>query len=164
VRALALIGFMGSGKSTVARLVAERAGAPHRDLDRMIEERCGMPIAEIFATRGEAAFRALESELLPEALLPGAVVSIGGGAPLAEANWAVLRERALTVWLDAPLPELLARAGGGTDRPLLAGRSASEVERLLETRLPRYREANHRVRADRAADVVAEEVLELWRR
>ena len=155
---------MGSGKSTVARLVAERAGAPHRDLDSMIEERCGMPTAEIFATRGEAAFRALESELLPEALLPGAVVSLGGGAPLADANWALLRERAITVWLDAPLAKLLARAGGGTDRPLLAGRSAAQVRRLLEARLPRYREADHRVRADRAAHVVAEEVLELWRR
>ena len=67
---------MGSGKSTVARVVARRSGAPHRDLDGMIEERCGMPVAEIFATRGEAAFRALEAELLPEALLPGTVASV----------------------------------------------------------------------------------------
>ena len=154
---------MGSGKSTVAGLVALRAGAAHHDLDRMIEERCGMPIADIFATRGEAVFRALEAELLPEALLPGAVVSLGGGAPLAEANWALLSGRALTVWLDAPLPELLARARGA-ERPLLAGRSEPEVHRLLDDRLPRYREAHHRVKADRPADEVAEEVLQLWRR
>jgi shikimate kinase len=79
---LALLGFMGSGKTTVGRLVAGRLQTPHRDLDSMIEESAGMTIAQLFVARGEAAFRALESELLPAALEPGVVASLGGGTPL----------------------------------------------------------------------------------
>ena len=154
---------MGSGKSTVGRLVAARAGAPHRDLDEMIEARSGLSIPEIFASRGEAAFRALESELLAEALAPGGVASLGGGAPLSDVNWACIRSRALAVWLDAPLPELLARAAPRSARPLLDGRSDAEIAALLEARLPRYREADHRVRADRPVEEVMEEVYSLWR-
>lgn len=162
MRALALVGFMGSGKSTVGRLVAERARATCRDLDAMIEDRCGMAIADLFRSRGEDAFRALESELLPLALEPGVVASLGGGAPLVEANWAMIRERAVTVWLDAPLPALQARAGAES-RPLLDGRSPDEVRALFDSRLSRYREADHRVDATRPPQEVAEEVLALWR-
>ena len=88
---------MGSGKSTVGRLVAARAAVPHRDLDSLIEMRCGMTVADIFAQQGEAAFRALESEMLPEALQPVVVVSLGGGAVLRDSNWRLIQERALTV-------------------------------------------------------------------
>jgi shikimate kinase len=154
---------MGSGKSTVGRLVAARAGVPHRDLDSLIERRCGMTVAEVFAQRGEAAFRALESEMLPEVLKPVAVVSLGGGAVLAEDNWKLIRERALTVWLDAPLPVLLHRAGTSRGvRPLLDGRSDAEVQALLEARLPRYEAAERRIDASRSAGQVAEEVYALW--
>jgi shikimate kinase len=154
---------MGSGKSTVGRLVAARAGVPHRDLDSLIERRCGMTVAEVFAQRGEAAFRALESEMLPEVLKPVAVVSLGGGAVLAEDNWKLIRERALTVWLDAPLPVLLHRAGTGRGvRPLLDGRSDAEVQALLEARLPRYEAAARRIDASRPAGQVAGEVYALW--
>jgi shikimate kinase len=154
---------MGSGKSTVGRLVAARAGVPHRDLDSLIERRCGMTVAEVFAQRGEAAFRALESEMLPEVLKPVAVVSLGGGAVLAEDNWKLIRERALTVWLDVPLPVLLHRASTSRGvRPLLDGRSDAEVQALLEARLPRYEAAERRIDASRSAGQVAEEVYALW--
>jgi shikimate kinase len=69
----------------------------------------------------------------------------------------------MTVWLDAPLPELLARAAPRSARPLLDGRSDAEIAALLEARLPRYREADHRVRADRPLVEVVEEVYALWR-
>ena len=156
---------MGSGKSTVGRLVAARAGVGYRDLDSMIEERCGMPVAEIFALRGEAAFRALEADLLPYALDGEGVVSLGGGAILPEGNWAIVRRQALTVWLDAPLAVLLERADGeaGT-RPMLAGRSPAQVQALFEARLPRYSSADHRVDAAGPAALVAEEVFRLWAR
>lgn len=162
-RALALMGFMASGKSTVGALVAARTCAPYRDLDAMIEERCGMRIADLFAREGEAAFRALEARLLPDALEPGAVAALGGGTPLRDESWAVIRERSVSVWLDVPLPELLARAGPGADRPLLGGRGEAELRALLEARLPRYREADHRVDGSRRPEVVAEEVCRLWR-
>jgi shikimate kinase len=163
-RTLALLGFMGSGKSTVGRLVAERLQAPHRDLDAMIEESAGMTIGQLFADRGEAAFRALEAELLPVALEPGAVASLGGGTPLSELNWSLIRRRAFTVWLDAPLPVLLDRLGAGQHRarPLFDGRSPDQLEGLLQARLGRYRAANRRVDARRSAEEVAMEVCRLW--
>ncbi|MBJ7601073.1 MAG: shikimate kinase [Candidatus Nephthysia bennettiae] len=154
---------MGSGKSTVGALVAARAGVPHRDLDTLIEERVGTSIADLFASRGEAAFRALETELLAGALEGDAVVSLGGGAVLADANWALIRSRALTVWLDAPLTVLMARAGvGQVVRPLLNGRTEAQAQAVLEARLPRYSAADHRVDAVAPATVVAEEVYRLW--
>ena len=165
VRALALMGFMGAGKSTVGRLVAERAGAPYRDMDEVIEERCGMSIPEIFRARGEPAFRALESDVLPSLLAPGAVVSLGGGAPVDDGNWAVISGGAVTVWLKVPLDRLLARARAarGT-RPLLDGRARADVERLYEVRCRRYAQAEHVVDGTAAPDRIAEEVLRLWRR
>jgi shikimate kinase len=153
---------MGSGKSTVGELVARRAAVPHRDLDSLIEKRCGVTVADIFAQQGEAAFRALESEMLPEALQPVAVVSLGGGAVLRDSNWRLIQEGALTVWLDAPLQVLLARAGARGVRPLLDGRSEVQVRELLEARMPRYQAAAHRVDATRAAARVALEVYSLW--
>jgi shikimate kinase len=163
-RALALLGFMGCGKSTVAALVADRTGAPLRDLDTMVEERSGMTIAELFDRDGEPAFRELEARLLPEALTPGSVVALGGGTPLRDENWALIRERALTVWLEAPLPLLLARAASRAgDRPLMRGRGEADLQALLDSRLPRYREAEHRLDGSGPLEAVAEEVCRLWR-
>lgn len=163
-RALALLGFMGCGKSTVGSLVAERTGAPYRDLDTMIEERCGMTIAELFARDGEPVFRDLEARLLPEALTPGSVVALGGGTPLRDGNWALIRERALTVWLEAPLPVLMARASNHPgDRPLLLDRDEADLRALLSSREARYGEADYRLDGSGPPEAVAEEVCRLWR-
>jgi shikimate kinase len=163
MRALALLGFMASGKSTVGSLVAERMGAPYRDLDAMIEQRCGMTIAELFEREGEPAFRDLEARLLPEALTSGAVVALGGGTPLRDASWALIRERAVTVWLEAPLAVLLARASGRAgDRPLLRDRAEAELRALLTARTARYAEADHRLDGSGTPEAVAEEVCRLW--
>ena len=123
-----------------------------------------MSVAELFADRGELQFRELETQLLSAALDGEAVVSLGGGAVLAEGNWALIRRRALTVWLDAPLPVLLVRAGrvpAGV-RPLLAGRTEAQIQALFEARLFRYSAADHRVDAVPPAPAVAEEVYRLW--
>lgn len=162
MKALALVGFMGCGKSTVGRLVAERADVPYRDLDCLIESQVGMSIAELFRARGEAAFRALEADLLPVVLEPDGVASLGGGAPLDDRNWEAIRERAVTVWLDAPLADLLARTERET-RPLLEGRSDEQLRALYDARSGRYREADHHVDATREPGQLAEEVLRLWR-
>jgi shikimate kinase len=155
---------MGSGKSTVGAMVAARAGVPHRDLDALIEEHSGMSVADLFAGRGELAFRELETLLLSAALDGEAVVSLGGGSVLADGNWALIRRRALTVWLDAPLPVLLVRAARvpAGIRPLLAGRTEAQVQELFEARLSRYSAADHRVDAVPPATAVAEEVYRLW--
>lgn len=153
---------MGSGKSTVGGLAAGRAHVPFYDLDLMIENAASMTIPEIFATRSEAAFRALESRLLPEALQPGAVVALGGGTPVDESNWGMITDRSITVYLDVPFQTIWKRVGGEANRPLVTGRSRSEFEALLDERRPRYEQASHRVDANRPPDAVADEVLNLW--
>jgi shikimate kinase len=153
---------MGCGKSVVGVLLAQRAGAPFHDLDFVIENEAGMSVADIFNTRGEAGFRAIEARLLPEVLQPGAVVALGGGAPIDDANWRLILDRSTTVFLDCGFKTIWDRINGSTNRPLLASRSRAELEALLEERRPRYMQAIHRVDADRPADVVAEDILKLW--
>jgi shikimate kinase len=153
---------MGCGKSVVGVLVAQRAGAPFRDLDSAIESEAGMSIADIFSTRGEAAFRAIETRLLPEVLQPGAVVALGGGAPIDPSNWRLILERSTTVFLDCGFDNIWSRIGGASGRPLVANRSRAELEALLEERRPRYLEAVHRVDGDRQPEVVADEIVQLW--
>jgi len=133
-RSIALIGMPGSGKSTIARHVAEKLGRPVYDTDQIIESRHG-PIPEIFAKQGEARFRALEAEAVRDAALArGAVVATGGGAVLSAENRALLRANAFVVQLTRPLSEL--ETGG---RPLSTGLAA--LERLYEQRSPLYRAA-----------------------
>jgi shikimate kinase len=153
---------MGCGKSVVGVLVAQRAGAPFHDLDFVIENEAGMPIADIFATRGESAFRAIETRLLPKVLQPGAVVALGGGAPIDDANWKLIVERSTTVFLDCGFNTIWERISGATHRPLVAGKSRMELEAMFQQRRPRYLESVHHVDADRPADVVADEILKLW--
>ncbi len=153
---------MGSGKSVVGALVAYRARAPFFDLDSMVEAEAGSTIADIFATRGEPAFRALESRLLPSALQTGAVVALGGGSVIDDTNWQIVCERAETIYLELPFQSIWERVGRSQNRPLLAGRLRKEVELLFERRRARYEQANHRVNADRSPDEVAGDVLALW--
>jgi shikimate kinase len=153
---------MGCGKSVVGGLVAQRAGAAFRDLDLEIESEAGMSITEIFESKGEAAFRAMESRLLPDLLQPGTVVALGGGAPMDEANWKVIAERSTTVFIDCGFDTIWERIKETSSRPLMAGRSRDELEALLASRRPRYMQASHRVDGDRPEDVVAEEILQLW--
>ena len=153
---------MGSGKSVVGALVADRAGAPFFDLDLMIESDAGMTISEIFSTRGEESFRALESRLLPSTPQDGAVVALGGGTAMDDANWGLIRERATSVYLELPFDRIWERVGHNPNRPLVTGRLRQEVESLLDRRRPRYEQATHRVDADRPPDDVAADVLALW--
>ena len=153
---------MGSGKSVVGALVAYRAQAPFRDLDFMIENEAAMTIPEIFARRGEAAFRILESRLLPDALRGGAVAALGGGTVMDDANWQLVRQRSMPVYLELSFETIWERIGRNKDRPLVAGRLRHEVADLFERRRPRYEQAAHRVDADRSPDDVATDLLALW--
>jgi shikimate kinase len=153
---------MGCGKSVVGVLVAQRARAPFHDLDFVIENEAGMSISDIFTTKGEAAFRAMESRLLATILQPGSVVALGGGAPIDESNWRLIIEKSTTVFLDCGFSSIWDRIKVTANRPLHASKSRAELEALLEERRPRYMEAVHRVDGDRPADVVADEILKLW--
>lgn len=159
---LALVGFMGSGKSVVGALVAYRASTPFYDLDFMIETEAGMSITDIFAMRGETAFRALESKLLPDALRERGVVALGGGTAMNDDNWKLLKERSRTVYLELPFDSIWERIGHTDGRPLVAGRVRDEVKGLFDSRRARYEQADSIVDADRSPDDVAGDVLALW--
>ena len=143
-RHVALVGFMGAGKSTVAAEVAERIGRPLVDLDRALEHELGAPIADIFAERGEAEFRLGERRVIARLLDgPPMVLATGGGAFLNPETRALIRERALSIWLKADLDVLVKRVNRRDTRPLLRGRDAREVlERLMQERYPIYAEAD----------------------
>ena len=153
---------MGSGKTVVGALVAQRAGAPFFDLDHIVEDEAGMSIAEIFATHSEEAFRGFEKRTLPRALQPGAVVALGGGTVMDDENWRLVSARATTVYLEVPFETIWERIRHLPGRPLLLNRTAADVEALFERRRPRYEQAQHRVDATRDAGSVADEVLKLW--
>jgi shikimate kinase / 3-dehydroquinate synthase len=146
---LALIGFMGAGKTTIGRQVAERTGRPFVDTDEEIERRHG-PIPELFE-RGEPEFRRLEEQVVTEALAgPKAVIALGGGAILADATRERLRAQAFTVWLDVDDDRAWERVRG-SDRPL--AQREEDFRQLFETRRPLYIEAMDAPAAD-AEDVV----------
>ena len=159
---MAIVGYMGSGKTTVGRLLARRTGRDFVDLDADIARKAGRTIPEIFAEGGEGRFRDLEHSALLSALdRPGpAVISCGGGAIVRPENRAALRDTP-TAFLTEPIDVLYARTRG-PDRPLKGG-SREDFARRYAERLPLYREvADVEVRADgRPAAAVAEEV-ERW--
>jgi shikimate kinase len=157
-----LVGFMGAGKSTVGRLVADRLGLPFADLDETVEEAAGRTVAEIWSGSGEAAFRAAESAALASlAAAEPTVVACGGGVVLADANRAALKSLGRVVYLVVSAEEALARIGGGDSRPLLAGGGASVAQRLLEARESVYEAVADAVvpTQGRTPEDVAEEVV-----
>jgi shikimate kinase len=153
---------MGSGKTLVGAAVAVRTQAQFHDLDLMVEIEAGMTIPEIFATHSEPAFREIETRVLPRALQPGAVVALGGGTLIDDANWRLVDRIASTVYLDVPFETMWQRIKARPGRPLASGRSRDEVLSLFERRRPRYEQAAHRVDGDRLVEVVAAEVIKLW--
>ena len=144
-----LVGFMGSGKSTVGPHLARRLERPFLDLDDVIEADAGRSVAEIFSSEGEAGFRERESRCLQRALeQDGLVLAVGGGAPIRAENWARMRDSNCVVALTAEPEELARRLDGSTDRPLLQANGSSAFASLLPSRLSRYLEADLIVRTD----------------
>jgi shikimate kinase len=143
---IALIGYRGTGKSTVARELAQRLDWQWVDADEQLEARAGCSIAEIFAKEGEGAFRELESLLLVELLgRPDAVLATGGGVVLREENRQALERADLVVWLKATVETICRRMAEDTTtaarRPNLTTQGgAAEVARLLAEREPFYRQ------------------------
>jgi len=137
---LILTGFMGTGKTTVGRLAAERLGWDFIDTDTLIEEREGRSIPEIFREPGEAHFRALEKDLCAEISgRQGIVVATGGGMPLDPDNRKTLNSSGIVVRLRCAVSEIVARVGNGSERPLLfSGDLAGRISELLRGREPAY--------------------------
>lgn len=132
-----LVGFMGSGKSTVGPMLAELLQREFVDLDDRIVERAGKSIAEIFEDQGEQEFRRLESACLKQvAERPGAVVALGGGALESEENRETIVRSGRRLWLKVDLEEAWNRCRRNSDRPL--ARSRPEFERRFRLREPLF--------------------------
>jgi len=138
-----LVGFMGAGKSSIARLVARSLGFEGVDTDDLVVENARMPIHRIFQERGEEAFRDLESAaLLSLAERENLVISTGGGLVLREANRKQLRALGFTVWLSASVEATYARVRHNRDRPLLrVPDPQATIAELLAARAPLYKES-----------------------
>ena len=167
VENLALIGFMGSGKSVIGRKLSRRLGFELLDTDRLIEERAGMAISEIFAQQGEPGFRAMESQIVDQ--LKGrknAVIATGGGLVTHDANLDKLKEFALVVCLCASAEEIWNRVSRSSHRPLLQRPDAREfIAEKLQERLPYYRQADVLVTTEgRSANAVADIIAHQFER
>ena len=141
--AIVLIGFMGTGKSSVGRTLARMSGRPRFDTDEMIAARFGLTISEIFEKRGEERFRDAESEALEElSVETDAIIVTGGGIVLRQTNTARLRELGAVVYLSADEETLFRRISRRPTRPLLQTTDPREtLKELLAARLPLYRAA-----------------------
>lgn len=139
-----LIGFMGAGKSTVARELERLSGFRLIDLDALIVEQAGRTIEQIFADEGEGHFRDLETAALHSlAGVHGMVIATGGGIVGREANWQIMRQLGLVVYLRASWATLNQRLHGSQGRPLVdAGQQRQQVEALWRRRLPLYEQAD----------------------
>jgi shikimate kinase len=152
-RTIALVGLMGVGKSSVGRRLASALGLPFRDTDSEVEAAAGRSIAEIFADLGEPAFRDGERRVIARLMEgPPHVLATGGGAFMNAETRALIKDRALAVWLKADLDVLARRVGRKDSRPLLAGKDPMEVLRAqVEARYPTYAEADITVETGDAA-------------
>jgi shikimate kinase len=134
---------MGAGKSACGRLLARRLGRCFVETDDMIVATDGRSIPEIFRESGEARFRQLEADTLESLKLKsGDVIATGGGMPCRDGRMELLRELGTVVWLDGDVGELHERASRLGNRPMLEGRSMTEIDALYRARQPYYRRAH----------------------
>lgn len=160
-----LVGFMGCGKSTVGCCLADELGWSFFDLDQEIEKAAGESVAEIFERRGEAAFRALETEALKKRVQNvragrPQVIALGGGAFTVQDNFELAANHGVTVWLDTPLDVIERRIAEETHRPL--ARDPIRLRALYEDRRQAYERADYRVEThDRETGYVVSRILAL---
>lgn len=163
---LALIGFMGTGKTSVGRLMADQLHFDYLDTDDMIQFRTGRTITSIFREDGEAAFRELEQQVVRElAARRRTVISTGGGLPTNAENLASLKTHALTVCLWASPEKIWERVRNQTHRPLLCGPNPRlKIAELLAAREPFYRQADVLINTDlRSVREVVQQVIHQYR-
>jgi shikimate kinase len=156
-RTIVLVGLMGVGKSSVGRRLANALSLPFRDADTEVEAAAGRSIAEIFADLGEPAFRDGERRVIQRLLEgPPHVLATGGGAFMSAETRALIKEKAISVWLKADLEVLARRVGRKDSRPLISGKDPMEVlKSQAEARYPAYAEADITVETGDTAHHIA---------
>ena len=167
MKSLILIGFMGTGKSTLGRVLAERLHLEQVDLDEVVVQEQNMPISDIFSRYGEERFRELEHDVMCRyAAQPNLIISPGGGAVLREENRKVMRECCTVISLLARPEVILERVNrDATVRPVLENRKPGQsklerIEEVLTQRMPCYQEADFILdTSDVPVELLAEQVL-----
>lgn len=161
---LYLTGFMASGKTTVARVLADRLGWDFIDLDAEIEASENATIAQLFETRGEPEFRRIETEALKKIThkvdrgMPS-VIALGGGSFAQPANVKLLETHGISIWLDCPFETVESRITDAESRPL--ARDREQFRLLYEERRAAYGQANYRVDANCEVERTVEKILAL---
>jgi shikimate kinase len=156
---LYLVGFMGAGKTTVARGLGRRIGWRVEDIDELIESRERRSVASIFAQDGEPRFREVERDVLSELLtMRDTIVATGGGTFVEPQNRTAMLSDGAVAWLDVPFERLVERVPADGRRPLAADRT--QMEQLYHRRQMAYRLAHLRVDAGRPVDEIIERLLE----
>jgi len=160
-KTIALVGLSGVGKSSVGRRLAAALGLPFRDADSEVEVAAGRPIAEIFEQYGEGAFRDGEHRVIARLLAePPHVLATGGGAFMHPETRALIKARAVSVWLKADVEVLARRVSRKDNRPLLAGRDPLEtLTAQARDRYPVYAEADIEVETGDTPHLVAVEAI-----
>lgn len=160
-KTIALVGLMGVGKSSIGRRLASALGLPFRDADSEVETAAGRSIPDIFAEYGESAFRDGERRVIAR-LLEGDphVLATGGGAFMNEQTRALIKDKAISVWLKGDLEVLARRVARKSDRPLVAGKDPLAVlQAQAEVRYPVYAEADITVETGETPHQVAVEAI-----
>ena len=145
-----LLGFMGAGKSTVGKLLADKLGLKFFDLDEYIVEQQGCSINHIFDECGEAVFRRYESIALAKlSLCSGCVFSTGGGIIGSDINWQIMQDSGVTIFLRCNWLTLVERLSGSTERPLVIQNDLDALKELYQNRLLKYQKADYILDTDR---------------
>ena len=161
-RTIALVGLMGVGKSTIGRKLAQTLDLPFRDADTEIEKAAGRSISDIFTERGEEEFRAGERRVIARMIEEAPhVLATGGGAFMNEETRALIKDKAVSVWLKADLDVLVRRVSRKDTRPLLVGRDPRKVlKQLMTDRYPVYAMADIAIETDdRPANAAVEAII-----
>jgi len=165
-RNIALVGFMGSGKTAVGKQLAKKCNLEFVDLDDLIEEKEGMKITQIFKDKGEPYFRKVEKEItVKTAKEKGLVIACGGGVVLDKENVSALKENGIVIYLKASLEVILERTKKYSHRPLLnVDNPKKKIEGLLEYRKSYYEQADHIIDTSNLnIDEVVNKILEVIR-
>jgi len=156
-----LVGFMGSGKTTVGKILSKKLKYPFVDLDNEIEFREGLTIPQIFNLKGEPYFRKLEREVLEDVTenLPKFVMATGGGLGANPAAMEYMKKHGIVIWLDVDFETFLKRTQRDPNRPLLR-KPVEELKELFEKRKEVYSRAHIRIRSQRSPEDTAKKVIE----
>jgi shikimate kinase len=156
-----LVGFMGVGKTTVGKALAEKLNYQFIDLDDLIQAATGKTVPDIFAELGEPYFRKCETDMLQTCkTLEKTIIALGGGAYVSAENRKIIQSLGPAIWLDCPLAVIISRINFDGSRPLARGED--ELLKLLAQRMPAYAQADYRVSVgDKKVEAVTEAIIRL---